>query len=267
MLIKDKALIEEEIYQLNDLLKQDLNLQQKFLLERELQILQSGLNGELNSTHFLNFYYQDNPDWAVIHDLSVENNGDAARYDHILINRRFNFYVIESKNFSYGLKITADGEFLVHDGHRYQNIDSPIEQSQKQIDVLHNVLIDNKILPKRMGIPVKPKIESYVLISPLSQVVRPPKKIFDSSMVVKADLFIKALVKKTKKAKKFINKFKKLSKKTSDDPLARMALKLASLHKPVVQDYRLKFCLDQSPEPARGDICTSNYQAAGDFSI
>ena len=106
MLIKTKELIEEEIYQLNDLLKQDLSLHQKFLVERELQILQSGLNGELNSTHFLNFYYQDSPDWAVIHDLSIENNGDAAQYDHLLINRRFNVYMIESKNFSYGLKIT-----------------------------------------------------------------------------------------------------------------------------------------------------------------
>ena len=211
MLIKEKELIEEEIYQLNDLLKLELNLYQKFLIERELQILQSGLNGELNSTHFLNFYYQDNPDWAVIHDLSVENNGDAARIDHILINRRFNFYVIESKNFSYGLKITPDGEFLVHDGHRYQNVDSPIEENQKQKDVLSKVLIGNKILPRRIAMASKPKIESYVLVSPMSEVVRPPKKIFDSSMVVKADLFVKAMLRKTKKSKRIINKFKYLS--------------------------------------------------------
>jgi hypothetical protein len=267
MLIKDKELIEEEIYQLNDLLKQDLNLHQKFLIERELQILQSGLKGELNSTHFINFYYQDNPDWAVIHDLSVENNGDAARFDHILINRRFNFYVIESKNFSYGLKITAEGEFLVHDGSRYQNVDSPIEQSQKQSDVLSKVLIENKLLPKRIGISVKPKIDNFVLVSPLSKVVRPPRKIFDSSMVIKADLFIKALLKKTQKAKKIINKLRFLSKKSTKDPLFKMALQLASLHKPTIMDYRLKYCLDSSPAPPPHDVCSPQYPAASDFSI
>ena len=86
-------------------------------------------------------------------------------------------------------------------------------------------------------------------------------------MVVKADLFIKTLLKKTKKAKKFINKFNKLSKKTSNDPLAKIAHHLASLHKPAAQNYRLKFCLDQSPDPPPGDNCRSNHLATGDFSI
>ena len=267
MLIKNKELIEEEIYQLNDLLKQELSLHQQFLIERELQILQSGLNGELNSTHFLNFYYQDSPDWAVIHDLSIENNGDAARYDHLLINRRFNFYVIESKNFSYGLKITPDGEFLVHDGRRYQNVDSPIEQGRMQIDVLKQVLLENKLLPKRMGLTIKPKIQNYILVSPLSEIVRPPRKIFDSSMVIKADLFIKALLKNTKKAKRFLNKVKKLPEKIKKDPLFKMAYSLASLHKPAIRDYRLKFCLDKSPELPSDNACSPNYRSLSDYSI
>lgn len=267
MLIKNKELIEEEIYQLKDLLKQELSLHQKFLVERELQILQSGINGELNSTHFLNFYYQDSPDWAVIHDLRIENNGDAARYDHLLINRRFNFYVIESKNFSYGLKITPEGEFLVHDGHRYQPVDSPIEQGQKQINVLQQVLLENKLLPKRMGLVIKPKIQNYILVSPLSEIVRPPKKIFDSSMVIKADLFIKALLKNTKKLRKINIKFSRLSKKIKKDPLFKMSHKLASLHKPGMRDYRLKFCLDKSPELPSDNVYNPNCQSPGDYSI
>ena len=267
MLIKTKELIEEEIYQLNDLLKQELSLHQKFLVERELQILQSGLNGELNSTHFLNFYYQDDPDWALIHDLSIENNGDAARYDHLLINRRFNVYMIESKNFSYGLKITPEGEFLVHDGHRYQKIDSPIEEGQKQMNVLKQVLIEHKLLPKRMGLSIKPKIQNYILISPLSEIVRPPNKIFDSSMVIKADLFIKALLKNTKKAKRISRKFRELPENLKKDPLFKMASKLASLHIPVTMDYRLKFCLDNRLEQPSDSACRPNYQSLGDYSI
>ena len=268
MLIKNKELIEEEIHQLNDLLKRELSLHQKFLIERELQILQSGVNAELNSTHFLNFYYQDSPDWAVIHDLSVENNGDAVRFDHLLINRRFNFYVIESKNFSYKLKITPEGDFLVHDGHRYQNVDSPLEETQKQMDVLKRVLLENKLLPKRVGLAIKPKIQNFILVSPLSEIVRPPKKIFDSSMVIKADLLIKkALLKNTKRTVNIINKFKKLQEKVKKDPLFKMAHQLVSLHKPAIRDYRLKFGLDKQPEPPSDNVYRSNPQSLGDYSI
>jgi hypothetical protein len=267
MLIKNKELIEEEIHQLNELLALDLSLKQKFLIERELRILQSAQNGELCSTHFLNFYYQDSRDWAVIHDLYVENNGDAARFDHILINRLFNFYVIESKNFSYGLKIGADGEFLVYDGCRYQTVDSPIEQSQKQMEILKEVLIEHKLLPKRMGVAAKPKIKSYVLLSPLSEVVRPPKTIFDSSMVIKADLLIKALLKKTKKAKRILNKFIRAPKTSKKDPLVNIAYRLASLHKATISDYRLKFCLDDSPTPPPLDACSWDYQSQSDYCI
>jgi hypothetical protein len=125
MLIKNKEFIQEEIEQLTGLLSPELSLQQKFLVERELRMLHAARNGEMSSTHFLNFHYQDSPNWAVLHDLSIENNGSSAQFDHILINRQYNIYAIESKNFSYGLKITTDGEFLVFDGKRYQNVDSP----------------------------------------------------------------------------------------------------------------------------------------------
>ena len=86
-------------------------------------------------------------------------------------------------------------------------------------------------------------------------------------MVIKADLLIKALLKKTKKAKKIISKFIRLPQKEKKDPLVRMAYKLASLHKPTPSDYRLKFCLDKSPDPPPNDMCSPKYQSPGDFSI
>lgn len=267
MLIKSKQFIEEEIEQLENFLSQDISLHQKFLIERELRLLQSSQNGELSSTHFINFYYQDNRDWAIIHDLSIENNGDAAQFDHVLINRRFNFFVIESKNFPYGLKITADGEFLVNDGSRFQNIESPIEQNQKQIEVLKNVLKENKLMPKRLGIQIKPKIKYFMLVSPQSEVVRPPKRIFDSSMIVKADMFLKAFLKKTSRNKRIGKNIKSLQKKIQKDPLIKLAYRLASLHQPSACDYRIKFCLDKSPPPPPLDAGRQISAASGDFSI
>lgn len=270
MLIKAKEFIEEEIEQLKNFLSQDISLQQKFLIERELRLLQSSHTGELSSTHFINFYYQDNRDWAVIHDLSIENNGDAAQFDHVLINRQFNFFVIESKNFPYGIKITDEGEFLVHDGRRYQNVESPIEQNQKQIEVLAEVLKENKLMPKRLGIQIKPKIKYFILVSPQSEVVRPPRRIFDSSMVVNADMFIKAFLKKNGGNKRIGNNIKLLRKKLEKDPLIKLAYRLASLHQPSNGDYRIKFCLNNSPLPPPLDAGRQDSQdntALGDFSI
>jgi hypothetical protein len=267
MLIKNKEFIEEGIEQLTGLLSPELSLQQKFLVERELRMLHSAQNGELSSTHFLNFYYQDSRNWAVLHDFSIENNGSSAQFDHILINRHFNIYAIESKNFSYGLKITADGEFLVYDGKRYQNVESPIEQNQKQIKVLERALSENKIMPKRLGIHIKPKIKYYILVSPQSEVVRPPKRIFDSSMVIKANMLIKALLKKTKKGKRIANKFISLSKKKKKDPLINLACRLTALHYPLTCDYRIKFSLDNIPPPQPLVVRSPEYSAPSDYCI
>ena len=267
MLIKKKEFIEEDIQKLTDLLAQDFSLHQKFLIERELRILQSPLTGQPNSTHFLEFYYKDNRDWALIHDLRIENNGCAARFDHILINRAFKIFVLESKNFTYGIKITGDGEFLIYDGNRYQLIESPLEENRRQIELLESVLRENEIIPKKMGIAVKPKIKSYMLISPQSVIDRPPKSIFDSSMVITGDLLIKTLQKQTKKAKRIINRIVGASKEIKKDPLMWIACRLSSLHKPIKEDYEQKFGFVNIPPPASADTCNLESSSTNDYCI
>jgi hypothetical protein len=44
--------------------------------------------------------------------LRLEHNGRTAQIDHLLINRWMECYVLESKHFNAGLKITEDGEFM-----------------------------------------------------------------------------------------------------------------------------------------------------------
>jgi hypothetical protein len=267
MLIKKKDYIEEDIQKLTDLLSQDFSLHQKFLIERELRVLQSPLTGQPNSTHFLEFYYKDNRDWALIHDLRIENNGYAAHFDHILINRAFKFFVFESKNFTYGIKITGDGEFLIYDGNRYQLIQSPFDENRKQVEFLESVLRENEIIPKKMGLTVKPKINSYILISPQSVVDRPAKSDFDSSMVIPGDLLIKALKKQTKKAKRLLNKFVGASKDIKKDPLLWIACRLSSLHKPIKEDYEQKFGIVNTPPPSSVDTCNLDTNSTNDYCI
>jgi hypothetical protein len=123
----------EEKDQLRELLGGQLSEKQRFLLERQLRNIEAGERGEKDSAYFVDFYFGKSKNWAVIHDLRIEHNGQVAQIDHLIINRSMNIYVLETKNFHYGLKITPEGEFLVYDGKKYFAIESPIEQNERTI--------------------------------------------------------------------------------------------------------------------------------------
>jgi len=132
VLIKDRDAKEGAINQLNDLLHLSLSPRKMFLIERELHILNPGADGGKNASHFLNFYCADSPNWAVIHDLKIDIEGYTTHIDHLLINQFIDIYLFDSKNYTYSLKITADGGFLVFDGRRYQSVESPLEEMKNE---------------------------------------------------------------------------------------------------------------------------------------
>ena len=239
MLIKDRKPVDGAVETLKDLLSMKLSTKKKFLVERELKQLNLRENGGQNPTNFINFYCADSQNWAIIHDLRIEINGFAAHIDHLLINRFFDIYLLESSNYSYSLKITADGEFLVFDGRQYQNLDSPLEENKKRIQILEEILDENKkIIPKRLGLPIRPKIESYVLVSSMSKVVRPPQWIYDTTAVISADYLTKTLLKEFAKTKRFLERIMRLPKALNVDTVAKAAGEIASLHQPNPIDYR-----------------------------
>jgi hypothetical protein len=45
----------------------------------------------------------------VIHDHRIEHRGRVAQIDHLLINRFLDIFVLESKNYDYGVKISEEG--------------------------------------------------------------------------------------------------------------------------------------------------------------
>ena len=133
MIIKKMDSKQGEIVELEKLLKDKLTPYQRFLIERELKAIRSGVYGERDSAYYIDFYFGDSKNWAVIHDLRLEHKGQVAQIDHLLINRFFDVYVLESKNYSYKLKITPEGEFQVYYGKEYIGIPSPIEQNKRHI--------------------------------------------------------------------------------------------------------------------------------------
>jgi hypothetical protein len=240
MIIKKMDSKLQEIEDLSSLLKEDITPNQRFLIERELKAMRKGVHGEEDSAYYIDFYLGNSKNWAIIHDLRIEYEGQIAQIDHILINRLFDLYVLESKNYSYGIKITSEGEFQAHYGRRYIGIPSPIEQNKRHIHLLERFLKGNEVLPKRIGITIWPRFKSFVLLSPKAVITRPPSNKLDTSMVIKADTLQTRLDEE-------INKLNPLTdigcigKISSSSMIEETANRLVSYHKPSTIDFKAKF--------------------------
>lgn len=238
MLLKSKDGCKEEIQELNRLLTLKVTAKQRFAIERELKCLLSGERNEQNSAYYLDFYYKDSLNWVLIHDLRIDHRGKVAQIDHLLINRFLDIYVLESKNYYYGVKITEEGEFLVWDGKGYQAIESPFEQNKRHIDALQKTVDDRNLAPKRLGFAIPIKFRNVVLVSPTSKLLKPNSATFDLSSVIKADTFVSAVDKAMDK--KSILEAPKI---IGSDTLREFGQKLVRLHRPGSYDYAAKFGL------------------------
>lgn len=158
----------------------------------ELRRRRAGLKGEAESAYLIDFDFKASNNWAVIHDLRIEQNGRTAQIDHLLINRFLDFYVLESKHFHAGLKITDDGEFLRWNNIKrtYEGMPSPLAQNDRHIAVLRD-LVAGIDLPSRLGIRISPSFFSLVLVAPGARIDRSRK--FDCSRVIKADQLRKTI--------------------------------------------------------------------------
>lgn len=217
-----------------------LPISKKKLIEQKLRLIKSGEQGEKDAAYFINFDLAKSENWAVIHDLRIEDDGRVAQIDHLLINRLFDIYVLESKHFSNGVKITSDGEFLIIRDNKYLSTESPIEQNKRHIIVLKQIIEKQDIMPKRLGISIKPAFYNYVLISPKSRVIRPSSDVFDTKNVIKADTLRNAIDKRVDKAST-ISTLGAVTKFSSTETLMQIARSLAALHKPLRIDYRKRF--------------------------
>ena len=245
MIIKKKDPIEPQVKQLEELLTTKLNQAQKKAITTELKNVRAGAKGENSSAYFIDFHCGETKNWAVLHDLRIEYKGKVAQIDHLLINRALDVYILETKNYQNGIKITEDGDFHVLLGRSTRAIESPIEQNKRHIFLLKKIINDTiEILPTRLGIAIRPAFLSYVLVSPTSKVIRPPKKKFDTTNVIKSDTFYTMIQKNIDTMSPI-----KVGKLIGRDTLKTFAKKLAALHKPGnPPDYTRKFGIRNNTE-------------------
>jgi hypothetical protein len=245
MLIKKRDSKQAEFEELTRLLSLSLPENKKFLIERELRCIKSGDQGEKDAAYFIDFHFASSQNWAVIHDLRLEYRDKVAQIDHLLINRYCEVYVLESKNFSYGVKISDSGEFLVSNKNKYFSIESPIEQNKRHLIVLEEIFKQYDVMPKRLGITINPNFRSYILVSTKSRVIRPSKKIFDTSMVIKSDT-LRTKIDRDLDNMSPLSILAAASKIVSGEKVKEIARRLTAVHRPMKMNYQKRFGLDDA---------------------
>jgi len=245
MLIKQKDNSREQIDYLKDLLERDLPEKTKGMIERELKSLCSGNKGEESSAYYLDFSFKPSKNWALIHDLRLEHEGFVAQIDHLLIGRMLDLYVIESKNYNQGVAISDEGDFSYFYGKRPIPIESPIAQNERHIRLLDRYLTENNLLPRRLGVTLRPSYKNIVLISPASRLTKPARGLYDCSSVMKSDKFIERFDNDLNNDSPAA--FISLAKVISEHSLRTFAEALVLAHKPVTINYLKKFGLVDEP--------------------
>lgn len=215
---------------------------------KELFIRRAGIKGEKESAYFIDFHYGASPNWAVIHDLRLERNGRTAQIDHLLINRWMECYVLESKHFRDGIKITEDGEFMRWNDYKrtYEGMPSPLQQNERHIAVLGDVM--NALnLPTRLGLRIAFSFQSFILVSPAARIDRPAK--FDTSRVIKADQLKERIWRDIDNENVLLSFVKAATKIVSSETLTRVAKQLAALHKPTKTELPASASVDPPALP------------------
>ncbi|MRR56628.1 MAG: NERD domain-containing protein [Deltaproteobacteria bacterium] len=221
-------------------------------IETELRILRAGCKGESESAYHIDFFFKKSENWIVIHDLRFEKAGRTAQIDHLLINRYLDCYVMESKHFHAGLKISEELEFNRWNAFKktYEGMASPLAQNHRHIEVLKDVFADLE-LPLRNGVRIEPVFHSVVLVSPDARVDRP--KVRDTSSVLKADLLYDYII-KNHRDEEGPHIGNPLVKPIYRDSLEDIGQCLIALDRPLSVNYEAKFGVSQSKQPDPAEI-------------
>lgn len=229
MLIKQADDHAEELAQLEQLATSGTGAAAKFAT-KDLRVRKAGIKGETESAYLLDFHFASSRNWALIHDLRLEHNGRTAQIDHLLINRWMECYVLETKHFHAGVKITEDGEFLRWNDYKrsFEGMPSPLLQNERHIAVLRDVM-NTLELPTRLGLRITFAFQTLVLIAPSARIDRPEK--FDTTRVIKADQ-IKERIWRDIDSENLVSIVKTAAKIVSGETVRDVAQQLANQHRP-----------------------------------
>ena len=229
----------QDIAELNTLLKLPyLTQSQKDAIFKEILMINAGIKGEEEAAYQIDFHYKSSKNWAVIHNLRLELDGNVAQIDHLLIDRMLEIYICESKHFSEGIEINEHGEFAMYYQGKSRGIPSPIEQNNRHKLLLQQAFNSDEMnLPTRLGLKMKPfSFFNMILVGSSAIIKRPQngKNVEDLDRIIKVD-----------------HLYKRINKDIN--PLN------PALHKPAKKtDWKVRFGIKEpQPENVQPPCCTA----------
>lgn len=198
-------------------------------IQSEIDNIVSGMRGEADASYYLDQEFRHREDIIVIHDLRIEEEGDIAQIDHIVINRHRQAIVLETKALKAEISCNDDGEWEAVYGKQRYSIASPLEQCKRHASVLRRWLARRKTALREV-IPV-------VLVAPTTRLGQ-RKSERDDPEVIKSDLFTRWLDNHQRGTSTLIGSS---DDKMSEDELAGIGYRLVRAHTPVQFDWRKRF--------------------------
>ena len=266
MIIKPATGRSEDVEALQEILsRKDLTGQQRKAVEVELKKVRAGVKGELEAAHHIDDQYRAADNFAVIHDLRIEHEGEVAQIDHLVINLGLQIFVCETKNFSSGLACNEHGEWVGFRNGKPYGISSPILQNERHIRTLRR-LLESKPDWLKTGFR-DPFFEGFVLVANGARIGRPENgsAVDGLDRVVKIERFTKEVRKAMLGPVLGLKMVKLIAGMVSEETLRAFAEGLVSEHRPIRFDYEAKFGLrptDDVPQPESRQDATSEEKPA-----
>jgi hypothetical protein len=230
-------------------------------LRQQIDAIIHGDMSEGKAAYELDTHFGISRNWMVIHDLRIEVHGQAAQIDHLLLGRCLDVWVLESKRLSSGLKVLDNGECLTFRNGRPVAIDSPMEQNRRHVKILQRLFDSGAVpLPRRLGLTLKPKLHSLVLIAE-GRITRPKAAVPGIESLIRTDLMFSHVERAAEKGSPL-----DLAKLVGCDTLEAIGQALASQHRPIEYDWQRRFGLaDHRPalaQPSGGTVVPLRPRAA-----
>ncbi len=255
MIIKSADSKDPEIAVLERLLD-EAPAEKRALIQEHLRTLRAGVKAEQGAQYLIDFTYRPSDRFVVLHDLRLHDGERVAQIDHLLIHRTLHAFVLESKHFNAGIKITPEREFLQWNSYqrRYEGIPSPIEQNARHLCVVEHVFRELN-LPSRMGIRLRPVFQSFVLVSNNARIIRPQG--VNTDEVIKVDALARTISQAFDKLS-VSDTIGHLARIVSEEALRGIGQQLLARHQPIAINYPAKFGMTQPPRPSTVARPTSN---------
>ncbi|WP_156256984.1 nuclease-related domain-containing protein [Sandarakinorhabdus oryzae] len=211
-------------------------------IERLRQQIDAIIKGDMSENKAaieLETHWGHSANHVIIHDLRIELDGLVAQIDHLLINRLLDVWVLESKRLGGGIKVQDNGECLTFSNGRYPvAIDSPIEQNRRHVKMLERLFDSGAVpLPRRMGLTLKPRLRSLVLIAE-GRISRPSKPVPGIESLVRTDQMFAHIQRGVENGNPF-----DLAKLVSADTVKALGEQLVAMHRPIEFDWERRFQL------------------------